>query len=83
MGLAGESGCGKSTLAQAIMGLTPITSGKIYYQQQDLTQHPRKIRNVIQLVFQDSTSALNPRQTTYDCMAEASQKKKQTFSETK
>ena len=79
VGLAGESGCGKSTLAQAIMGLSPITSGKIYYQQQDLTPQPRKIRDVIQLVFQDSTSALNPRQTTYDCMAEAIQSKNNFF----
>ena len=36
LGLVGESGCGKSTLGKALLRLTPITGGKVFYQGKDL-----------------------------------------------
>ena len=32
LGLVGESGCGKSTLARAILGLTPVNSGRVMFE---------------------------------------------------
>jgi peptide/nickel transport system ATP-binding protein len=65
VGLVGESGCGKSTLGNAIMQLDEATSGAITYRGQDIThlkgQVLKKMRNEIQLIFQDPYSSLNPR----------------------
>jgi len=35
--ITGANGCGKSTLAKIIMGILPVTSGKIYFEDQDIT----------------------------------------------
>ncbi|MGD1805029.1 ABC transporter ATP-binding protein [Dapis sp. BLCC M126] len=37
LGLVGESGCGKSTLARAILQLIPVTSGKVFFEGQEIT----------------------------------------------
>ena len=37
LGLVGESGCGKSTLGRAILRLTELTSGQVFYRDRDLT----------------------------------------------
>ena len=64
LGLVGESGCGKSTLANAIMGLEPPTSGRISIAGQDATSHGRRDRaRLVQIVFQDPYSSLNPRRS--------------------
>ena len=65
VGLVGESGCGKTTLAKLIAQLEPVTAGQIRYQGRVLTNGraaPFAFRREIQLVFQDPTSSLNPRQ---------------------
>ena len=63
LGLVGESGCGKSTLAKCIMGLESVTSGEVIFQNQSIkTWDEKKLRQRIQMIFQDPYSSLNPRQ---------------------
>jgi peptide/nickel transport system ATP-binding protein len=67
MGVVGESGCGKSTLARLIMGLLPPTSGEILVDGRSLAGMDRRERaRLIQPVFQDPFSSLNPRQRIRD-----------------
>lgn len=67
VGLVGESGCGKSTLGRVISRLADCSEGRIWFDGQQIesiipaafAQH--KLRAGIQMVFQDSTTSLNPR----------------------
>ena len=68
--LAGESGCGKTTTARAIMGLEKPREGQILFEGQPLGRNLRAYRRRVQMVFQDPTAALNPRQTIYESVAE-------------
>ncbi|HEX3907581.1 MAG TPA: ABC transporter ATP-binding protein [Mycobacteriales bacterium] len=71
--LVGESGCGKSTLARAVMGLLEPTSGEIRYDGVPVAHSMRRLkayRKHVQLVLQDPTGALNPRQSVYESVAE-------------
>lgn len=67
LALVGESGSGKTTLVRAIQGLQKATSGSIRLEGevQTIFHDP-----AVQMVFQDPTGALNPRQTIYDIVAE-------------
>jgi peptide/nickel transport system ATP-binding protein len=67
LGVVGESGCGKSTLARLIMGLLPPTAGEVRVDGRSLTGMDRRERaRLIQPVFQDPFSSLNPRQRIRD-----------------
>jgi peptide/nickel transport system ATP-binding protein len=67
LGIVGESGCGKSTLARMILGLLPASEGKIRVDGRDLAAMDRRERaRLIQPVFQDPFSSLNPRQRVRD-----------------
>src|SRR5258708_12625087 len=67
LGVVGESGCGKSTLARLIMGLLPPTSGEVLVDGRSLAGMDRRERaRLIQPVFQDPYSSLNPRQRVRD-----------------
>ena len=69
-GIVGESGCGKSTLARLILGLMPPTSGEIFVDGMRLSDMDRKARaRLIQPVFQDPFSSLNPRRRVRDIVA--------------
>src|SRR6185437_8693702 len=71
--LVGESGSGKTTIARAIAGLHPLAGGTIALRGEVLGSLARRRtldqRRRIQLVFQNSTDALNPRQTVGDAIA--------------
>jgi peptide/nickel transport system ATP-binding protein len=68
--LAGESGCGKTTMARAIMGLLRPNGGRISFRGTPLGRNLRAYRREVQMVFQDPTASLNPRQTIYESVAE-------------
>ena len=64
LGIVGESGCGKSTLARMILGLLPASSGEVRIDGRRLDSMDRRERaRLIQPVFQDPFSSLNPRRT--------------------
>ncbi len=74
LGLVGESGCGKSTTGKAIMQVPQPTSGSVVLDQVELTglddETLRRTRPVLQMIFQDPISALNPRRTVRDIIGE-------------
>lgn len=64
VGLVGESGCGKSTLGRIITGLEMPTEGRILMDGISLEERKKmKSTKHIQMVFQDSFDAVNPRYT--------------------
>ena len=74
MGLVGESGCGKSTLGRTIIHLLESTDGAIRFEGQDVTRlkkdRLKKLREDMQIIFQDPYSSLNPRLTLKDTVME-------------
>ncbi len=74
LGIVGESGCGKSTLARLLVGLEPPTSGTITVAGATLSaaasRGQRGLARLIQLVFQDPHSSLDPRLTVEQALAE-------------
>ena len=74
LALVGESGCGKSTLALTLMGLEKPTSGKIIFDGEEITHADdrarKRLRQRIQMIFQDPYESLNPTQTIEEIVAE-------------
>lgn len=74
LGLVGESGSGKTTLGRAILGLAPVTGGRISFDGKDISHSSRKDRRVLsrdlQVVFQDPYTSLNPALEIGDILAE-------------
>ena len=74
LGLVGESGCGKSTTGRTILQLHRATSGKVFYDGENLTEvnddKMRKYRRDLQIIFQDPYASLNPRMTVGSIIAE-------------
>ena len=74
LGLVGESGCGKSTLGRAVLQLRHAQSGRVLFDGNDLTamrgEALRKMRQRVQLIFQDPIASLNPRRRVGDIVAE-------------
>ena len=65
LAVVGESGCGKSTLARLITLIEPPTAGTLAFDGTDVTgadgERLRKLRQMVQIVFQDPYGSLNPR----------------------
>ena len=74
MGLVGESGSGKTTTGMMAMRLVEPTSGQIFVDGTDITTLDHKalkpFRRKMQVVFQDSYSALDPMMTLAQIVAE-------------
>lgn len=74
LALVGESGCGKTTLAMCVVGLEKPDAGEIFFNGNNLEtlDKPEKnnARREIQLIFQDSSAALNPRMSAVEIVEE-------------
>ncbi|NYH80435.1 oligopeptide/dipeptide ABC transporter ATP-binding protein [Actinopolyspora biskrensis] len=73
-GLVGESGCGKSTLGKTVLRLEKPSSGSIVLDGTDMSRvsgEPlRRMRRRMQMVFQDTLSSLDPRQSVESLLVE-------------
>jgi len=73
-GLVGESGCGKTTTGRLALRLLEPTAGKIFFEGEEITFFPhekmRKLRRLMQIIFQDPYESLNPRMSVYDIVSE-------------
>ena len=74
LALVGESGSGKTTTGRAIIRLTPSTAGSVTFDGIDVRAAGkadlRRLRERVQIVFQDPYSSLNPRMTVEATIAE-------------
>lgn len=67
LSIVGESGCGKSTLVKSLVGLVPMDRGefKLFGEKvvKGRTASGKRVSDLVQMIFQDPFSSLNPRQT--------------------
>ncbi|WP_113716754.1 ATP-binding cassette domain-containing protein [Arthrobacter dokdonensis] len=74
VGIVGESGCGKSTLASVLVGLQTPTSGQVLFRGKPAIKRSAAVRKEfgrsVAVVFQDPSTALNPRMTIQDILVD-------------
>lgn len=74
LGVVGESGSGKTTIGRAVLGLAPITGGRITFAGKNIggvsRRERRRLSRDIQVIFQDPYSSLNPAMEIGDILAE-------------
>jgi oligopeptide/dipeptide ABC transporter ATP-binding protein len=75
LGLVGESGSGKSTIGRAVLGLVGVTGGSVRFAGRDIThasyKERRQLSALLQVVFQDPYSSLNPARTIGQTLSES------------
>ncbi len=70
-GLVGESGCGKSTVAKVIARMITPVAGSVLYRGKTMAEYSRKEwSHIVQMIFQDAFSSLNPRMKIGDALKE-------------
>jgi len=74
LAIFGESGCGKTTMARCIAGMEKPDGGSIVFGQEDRAalsaRQLQRLQADVQLIFQDPSTALNPRFTAEELIAE-------------
>jgi oligopeptide transport system ATP-binding protein len=74
LGLVGESGCGKTTTGRTLLQLEQPTSGRIFFEGEDIIgmkdKPLRALRRKMQMIFQDPFGSLNPRMTAGEIIGE-------------
>lgn len=74
LGIVGESGCGKSTTGRVILRLLEATDGEILFEGQNIRHFSkdqmRRLREDMQIIFQDPFASLNPRMTASEIIGE-------------
>lgn len=71
LAIVGESGCGKSTLAKLLMMIEPRTSGTYHICHKEVSNWKKKdFYQIIQMIFQDPYSSINPRKKAWQIIAE-------------
>ena len=70
LGVVGESGCGKTTLGRSLVALVRPTEGTIEIKGEPINHRNRRQRRVVQMIFQDPFSAMNPGMRVADVIAE-------------
>jgi peptide/nickel transport system ATP-binding protein/oligopeptide transport system ATP-binding protein len=74
LGLVGESGSGKTSVARAVLGIAPVTAGRIVLGGADVTHArgsvQREMRRHAQMVFQQPTTSLDPRRSVATSISE-------------
>ena len=70
VGVVGESGCGKTTLGRALVALVRPTAGTIEVNGAPIDHRSGRHRRVVQMIFQDPFSAMNPGMRVGDVIAE-------------
>ena len=73
-GLVGESGSGKSTIGRSVIRLYDPTAGSIRFQGEDISgtltgDAQKRLRQRMQMIFQDPMASLNPRKKVIDIVA--------------
>ncbi|WGX94794.1 ABC transporter ATP-binding protein [Nocardioides sp. L-11A] len=70
LGLVGESGCGKSSTIRAILGLAPLSEGRLLIDGVAADPRDRAVRSRIGAIFQNPAGSFNPRRSLLDSVAE-------------
>lgn len=72
LSIVGESGCGKSTLVKSLVGLVNADAGEYRLMGEPVdfknSASIHRVRNLVQMIFQDPFSSLNPRQTVQEIL---------------